>query len=248
MARILYDRKAISAAGATNAASGYPASNVLEPAIRRPWRSTGSADGIQVWLDQGSALIPGYLFVQQHNAVNFGFRGGNITPPTTVVGSIVDPRKEPNGRVKNVQQFTASVRYVGFRCAGISTIDDASAWEVGALHLFQWALTIPAPLYPATIRRVRPRYQAELPNGQLADADAGPAYSVIDLRFRPTLADADAVGQIERIANAGICVLDLEHPARPDWVWPVRIQMTEVVEEVDRVMTTAIALTCREVV
>jgi len=128
-----------------------------------------------------------------------------------------------------------------------SPTDGAAYWSAGSMYAFTNSLTLPVdPLVGARVRYVRPRIQNELPNGQLTDAKTGPEYAEITMRFRG-LRSAD-LQQLERLADAGVCCLDLGDSLAPWNVWPVRCAMKTIDRAMSRATQDEVELICREVV
>lgn len=232
-ALLYYARISPSGLTATSAASGYSASNADTYAIGRPWRSTSTAaNDLQAnfSLQTLRGVMAQDTNIAAPSVYYIASGGGSVLLSAPGV-----PPAEPNGRRKILVPCNVSAQGWKLSAASATPTDGASFHSVGALYAWGAVLSLPVdPLIGSRIRRARPRVQSDLANGQQSDAKTGPAYTrAITLRFRvPAGADLE---QIERLADAGVCGLDLGIASRRDLCWPVVCRMASI----DRAMTRA---------
>jgi len=245
-ALLYYNRIAPGSYSATSAASGYAAANVDGYAIGRPWRSTSTAAN-DLQANFGLQTLRG-IMVQDTNiatpSVYYIASGG----ASVLLSSPGVPPQEPNGRRKILVACNVSAQGCKLNAASATPTDGASYHSVGSLYAWGAVLSLACdPLTGSSIRRARPRVQADLDNGQRADAKTGPAYAdSIKLRFRVQAGQDLEV--IERLADGGVCGLDLGIANRRDLAWPVMCQARSLERAMSRANQDEIELEFFEVV
>lgn len=246
-AKLYYGLIAATSWTAGTSAAGYPPTNAGLSAIRRPWRSTNTVlqsvtenftlqnlAGIYVHAVNVDALA-GVFYTN-----SIGTNVALLASPPTVHDGLGRYRLLCSSGLP-VNAKGALAQFTGVPQGG------ATYFELGAMYSFGSVLTLPVdPLVGARVRTVRPRVQETLPNGQKADASTGPEFARITLTLRG-LRSAD-LQQIERLANSGLCVLDLGDPQAPGNVWPVRCLMDSVDTALSRARLDEVNLEFEEVV
>lgn len=209
----------VSALATTSAEAAYPASNLLLPAIRRPWRSTSTASQ-NVDIDLGSAIANPILCLQGGNASSITVSYGTASYTTVSLGALATAQDRHGTRRLSVS-IPASARYVRLAFSG-TPADAAAYWWGGALYVFGSTLTLPDdPLLGSEVNARYPQSRVELPNGNRITIDRGAPRQQINLRFRTARsADIDA---LTRAVRAGVCWLDLGIDTNRELQWPVQI-------------------------
>lgn len=245
-ALLYYSRIAASGYSATTSASGYSASNAGLYAIARPWRSTSTAAN-DLQANFSLQTLRGVM-VQDTNIASpsvysIASGGGSV-----LLSSPGTPPQEPNGRRKILVACNVMAQGCKISAASGTPTDGASYHSVGALYAWGAVMSLLCdPLLGSSVRRVRPRVQADLENGQRADAKTGPAFADrILLRFRVQAGqDLEA---IERLADAGVCGLDLGIANRRDLAWPVVCTARSIERAMSRANQDDVELEFMEVV
>lgn len=218
-AKLHHTLRPISAAAATTAATGYPASNVAGFEVGKPWRSTSTASN-NLDIDLGSAASGTVLCIQHANAATCVVSHGSAAY-TTVNDGTQTLHMDRHGRRKLSLALSGSTRYVRIVFGAASPDDGAAYFEVGSVQCYGATLTLPSdPLLGSEANVRYAQTGVELPNGQAFALARGVARQQLPLRFR-TLRTAD-VQQLTRIARAGLCWLDLDITASRELQWPVR--------------------------
>lgn len=253
--------------------TGYGAANTGTTAIRQPWISSVTANGSNDdWIEwdfgagiERDIVVAGLQSCLQGSGTLLSSFDG-IYPPATLRGIISASTvvTAANGIRKGsfVVDPTYSglpIRYlrVDFTNANHARGRDIYAtypsyngidtrMELGAMYLFGASVALPIdPLIDSEIMHKYPQGKTDLENGQVITWQRGAPKTIIRLRFRAA-ANHD-IEQIARIAQAGVCWLDLGIDTRRDLQWPVRF----VEDSHTRVLTAprreAVTLTFEEV-
>lgn len=249
-AKLHFRNANIGAATATSAAAGYPATNVREAPVDKPWRSTTNA--LQnLDIDLGSSRSVVAVAVQGTNAPSFTVTADNSNPPTTNRGTLT-LAQDNNARRKGVLEFAASVRYIRLQMPATSVVADddgtvQSYYWVGAVYVFEATLTMPRdPLYgQSTVQHLRPQTSIDLDNGQNVTSSDGASVSLLQLGFSGR-SDQD-IERAARLARLGICWLDLGIASERWRQWPVRENTETVDRRASRYNAEQVELRFREI-
>ena len=219
-------------ASATTAAADYPASHVLTPRVRRPWRSTTIGAEQNLILDLGSSLALELVGLQDCNFAGCDVYADDNATPTTLRGSVT-LAKDKGGRFKASAAFSATARYVRVSIPAGATTDGAAFFRVGYLPVFGAVHAFERdPLYGSSVEVIEPMTQVELANDQGQPVNRGPSYSVLRLGFAAQ--PSQDVEQVRRFARAALCWVNLEDVAQPWLQFPVRAFDARSARRLDR--------------
>lgn len=258
--------RAISSASATTEAAGYPASNLLNTDILRPWRSNGvGAHNIDIDLG-ATGLLQGIL-LQATNIQTCNVYVGASNPANVLVGTMTCAVEE-NGRRKGLIYNSALSLYRYIRINALSTSPSSQPYfQIGAVHVFAARSTDQiAPLQGARLRRTYPAFQADLPNGAQVSARTGPTRTILTMPVSKNLKDAPASayfptwplfehsarGDLDPTFGSGITggaiAIDFNNPNRRELVWPMRMQTREITANMSRPFQDQVEYEFREIV
>lgn len=215
-AKVYSTQLAPSTVTASSAAANYQATNVMEPEVLKPWRSTVTTLS-SIIIDLGSSKAVTAVAL---NAVNFAsctVYADNTATPTTNRGTLTTG-VDKQGRYKGALEFSATVRYIKFEIAAGTPVDGAAFWSIGAADVYALTTTLARdPLYGASVQFNTPRVGDQLPNGKAVKANIGASYAMIELPFSATA--SQDVEALKRLAQAEPCWLNLGVTA--DLQWPI---------------------------
>lgn len=235
VARLHYNLIAPSAfSSLLTPATGYPVGNTTYTAIKRPWLSSVSGNGVNDdWIehDYGSTKAVAAICLQSCLQGSGSVLVGTTTPPATTYGTIGSTTvvMSGNGIRKGSFVGAASARYVrvdfanasNARATDVFAAYGASLMELGALYVFASTIDLPVQaLIDSSISYEYPQTRSQLANGSESTIARGAPYTTISLKFRPGA--AHDIEKIARLARAGLCWLDLGSTTRPWLQWPVR--------------------------
>lgn len=232
-------------ASATSAATGYPATNVLNPRIGKPWRSTATTQQ-QVEIDLGADKTVAALWMQSCNAATATIEKKTAGGSYTSVGTMTI-QAEPTGRRKGLIAAAGTFRYLRITIANGTPVDGAAYWEIGAVHVFAASATLArAPEWGVQVATAFPQVSAEIVNGRTITATAGSAFAIVSLDFQPLPSNDIAV--LLRAARAGIAGLSLDLTDRPWDAWPVIYVQGQYSRKLASLKVDAVSMELREVV
>lgn len=224
-------RAPVTATG-TTAAADYPATNVLSPRIRRPWRSTSIAADQNLILDLGASVAITAVALHDVNFASCEVLADNAATPTTSRGTLTTYAGK-NGRRRGSLAFSATVRYIRFRIPLGTPTDGAAYFNVGYAPPFQATLTLPRdPSYGADVDSVEPQSPFDLVNDQGQPLRRGPDHDEVRLPFVAT--PAQDVEEARRRARAALCWLDVGDATQAWLQWPVRAFAARQVRRLER--------------
>ncbi len=242
-AKLLHTARAFTAT-ATSAAAGYPASNVANPRIARPWLATGA--GVQsVELDLGASVPVAAIGLTASNAPSVDIYAGNAPAPAALIETLLMPLDEDARRRGSLIGGFGTVRYIRLEfAANIAGVGVAP--NLGAAYVFAASMDLPAqPLYGMRVSTEYPQTDVDLPNGAAFAVDRGPSRQVVAMSFG--LLAGQFAKSLARHARAGACWLDLD-VSNERWLqWPVRHLDPQVVRSYDRVSRQTVAVNLREI-
>lgn len=230
MASIYYGKLAIVSVTATDAAAGFPASNVAAESLGRPWRAV-DAGAKDVVIDLGSSLAINSLFLHDVNfaSATIATSPDNIT--YTALGTLTafaGRRGRRRGRIT----VGLTKRYLKVSIAAGTPSDGLAFWRIGAAYVFASKVTAAAlPDKPLKITTMRPQVTGSLPNQIPAVAVVGSKMDRIEFSI-PRFA-TDSLDDFLQRPDAGSVALDIEDPAYPEQIWPVRYVENQTVEQFD---------------
>jgi hypothetical protein len=250
-AKLHHTLRNLASVTATSAAVSYPATNIKESPVDKPWRSTTNA--LQnVDIDLGSSLAVTAIAVQGTNAPSITvLADAAINPPTTNRGTLA-LAQDPVARRKGILEVAATVRYIRLQIPATSVVADddgtvqAYYW-IGAVYVFGATLNLPRdPLYGSSaLEAVYPQTSVDLANGQNVTSNDGAPYAEPTLAFS-VRSDQD-IERAARLARLGVCWLDLGIASERARQWPVRHVQPRLVRRVTRVNGEQVELKLREI-
>lgn len=206
--------------------------NVQTPNIDRPYTwAAGSDDGLDLDVGVGSADIYA-LALTGCNFANFTLYNDWSSDPGGTIGGLGGGvlRGGPLGEQRyrgSLAGFSGGPLSSGFSRlriqvdAGTPRTDGSFIYRIGAVYVFGAAFLPTAQARtPIQVAHPRPKVVDRLDNGQRVASLTGAPFAEIALDMIPTA--ADDVEKIARLAEAGICWLDLGNPSRRELQWPVR--------------------------
>jgi hypothetical protein len=246
--KLYYGKIAPSAFASTTSQVGYPASNLGNEALLKPWRGTG------VGAETVTFTLPVAQFVAgifMHD-VNFAAAAVETTPDGVnwfAAGNLTTYAGR-HGRRRGVL-LLAAANVLGFRlniAAGAST-DGLGYWRGGAGYAFTSSFAMNAAALPDfgyRVRTARPRLITELVNGISAVASTGANFDRIDFQF--TRKNTESIDELIQRSAAGTCLIDMELPNYPEQVWPVRCLEEELEEVFAKKNVSTISVPLKEMV
>lgn len=217
---LLFGLIPVSVASSNTAAAGFPASNVINTQVLKPWKATGvAADFVQ--LDLGAATAVNGVAINDANMNSVTVLADNVNPPTTNRGTLT-LTQDAQGRYKGMLAFAATFRYVKFVIATGTTNDGTSAWRISCAYPFSSTFSLPRdPLFgESELDANTPQSRVDLDNGQVIRDTTGPNFVTLTLQFRGGAADDHE--QLQQYARAGLCWLNMNISNAPWQQWPVR--------------------------
>jgi hypothetical protein len=247
--RLHHNIRDLSSISATSAAANYPATNLRETSVDRPWRSTTNA--LQnIDIDLANSLAVTAIGVQMTNAPTVTVFADTFTVPTTSRG-VITPVTDNNGRRKGSLAFSATVRYIRLQIPATSVVadDDGTVqayYTIGSVYVFANTLTLPRdPLYgQSSTELLTPQTSVDLANGQNVTSNNGAPVTVINLGFSARA--QDDVERARRLARLGPAWLDLDIASERWRQWPVRSVVERVTRSIARVNGERVELPFRE--
>lgn len=232
-------------ASATSAATGYPAINVLNPRIGKPWRSTATTQQ-QVEIDLGADRVVAALWIQSCNAATATIEKKPAGGSYSSVGTLTI-QSEPTGRRKGWIAAAGTYRYLRITIANGAPVDGAAYWEIGAVHVFAASATLArAPEWGVQVATAFPQISAEIVNGRTITATAGSSYVIVSLDFQPE--PGQDIAALLRAARDGIAGFSLDLSTRPWDAWPVTYTQAQYARKLANSRIDAASMELREVV
>lgn len=230
---------------ATSEASGYGASNLSNPRILKTWRSTATTQQ-QIELDLGADVAVAGVLVTHTNAPSMTVEKKPAGGSYSSVGTLT-VQQEPHGRRKGLLDAAGTYRYVRLTIANGTPGDGAAYWYIGAVYVFGVKTVLArGPEWPVQVNAQYPQVLQGLLNGRSVQADAGPAFALIGLDFRPLYSEDAAL--LLRSARGVIVGLSLDLSTRPWLVWPVMSIQGAVQIQAENVKTDRMTVELAEVV
>jgi hypothetical protein len=242
---IYFGKLPIIAVTATDAAAGFPASNVALESLGRPWRST-STGAKDVILDMGASVAIDSLFVHDVNFASalVATSPDNITyTPLGTLNTFAGRRGRRRGRIS----VSATTRFLKISISAGTPSDGAAFWRIGAGYVFSSKVKPAAlPDRPLKVTTLRPQVSGSLPNQIPAVAAIGSKIDRIEFAI-PRVA-TDSLDDFIQRPEAGSILLDLEDPAYPEQIWPVRYVENSTAEQFDEYQHSVTAFVFYEIV
>lgn len=253
MAKLYYGKIAIVSVTATEAASGYPASNMALESLGRPWRSTTTGADTIVF-DLGSSLAIDSLFLHDVNfataAVSWSADNVTYSAPVTLT-TYADRHGRRRGRVS----VSATMRYVKAVISAGTPADGLAYWRIGAAYVFSSSVSPTAfPVFTYRVTTTRPRTSVALPNGITAAAATGINIDLLELTISKYQANGESADDFIQRAAAGSIVLDMAitdrsgSPIFQEQVWPMRCLAQQIQEDFPAPLYSTLAVPFLEIV
>lgn len=202
-------------ATATDAATGYPATNVENRYIQEPWRTPDTAgDTLTLTISNDT---PTAIMVVGTNAPTLAFNG-TCYSSSDAVSSVAWP--DGVRFALSTSNFQAGTT-VTIAPSGTPT-DGASYYWIGAAHIMSASANVTTPTWGHDMRMIDPAITRELSNGSLMKFRTGPRQMIVTGQVRPQ--HSDDFEQVFR--DDGVQILDAEI-SRTNYVWPVEWLGTE---------------------
>lgn len=245
MGVLYYSKVGIVSATATDAASGYPASNVALESIGRPWRSldTGAKD---VTVTFSAATAVQALLLQD---VNFGSCVVNKSPDGTTF-SLVGTLTTYADKLTNRSRGLIVVNDPGVKALKISIsagtpLDALAYWRIGAIYVFASTSALPRmPDFGMKTRALYPKVAQTLANGLIAQASVGADILELSMPYWRHY-DQDVIEMLRR-ARVGTVGLSLVPTNYNELVLPVKHVMPQLEESFGFLDLTSLQIDLRE--
>lgn len=246
MASIYYGKLSIVAVTATDAASGYPASNAALESLGRPWRSA-DAGAKDVVLDLGSSQAINAIFLHDVNFASATIARSADNVSYTSVGALTTYAGRHGRRRGKISLAGASARYVKISISAGTPADGAAYWRIGAAYLFASKVSPTAILVlPLNVTTRRPRASVDLPNGATAIAVTGAPIDRIEINVDRD--NAQSADDLIQLVDAGSAAFDMELANYPEQMWPVRYLENQLAESFNRPLRSGWRMVFTEIV
>ena len=220
MATLHYDRLVPTIFESTTSQAGYPATNLGNESLARPWK------GVGVGVEDLTLRLPAAATIQTVflDDVNFDSctvkRSANGVDFVDVGVATAYPNEHGRYRGK-ITVGVAGLVAIRLAIAAGAANDGLADWRGGAVYLFGSSAPIPVgPSYNYRTRTKRPRISAELANGLVAQARTGLNIDRIDFPYERKF--DKSLRLLKMKAEQGTVLLSMDIPDWPDQMWPVR--------------------------
>lgn len=245
MLTLHYGKLSPVAFSATTAAVGFPAANLGNESLVRPYRATG-VGATDVILSLAAVATIKTLFLHDVNFANAQVYRSPDGVAWTLVGTL-NTYADRYGRRRGLININQAGQLAVKISIGAGASTDGLAWRIGAPYLFTASVALGAAAeYGYQVSTRRPRVSVDLPNGRVAQASTGMNVDRINLSF-PRQA-SESVDDLVQRASVASCVLDLGLPLYPEQVWPVRCPEASLDESFNRKTISSIGVPLLEIV
>lgn len=226
--KLHYNKLTPTVFSATTAAAGYPATNLGNESVQRPWRATG------LLAEDVKLQLPAVATIQTLTVQDVNFASATVEKSVDgaawVAVGVMTTYADRHGRRRGSITINAAGQLaVRFRIAAGASTDGLAYWRCGSASLFGSVVTLSATAdYGYTVNTRRPRVAVELANGSEATATTGPNVDRIELSFPRQ--NTELIDDLVQKPTAGTCWLDMGLPNYPEQQWPVRCLASNVNE------------------
>jgi hypothetical protein len=232
---------------ATTQASSYPAANLYNWSIGRPWRSTSL---IQTDIDH---TIPAST-VQAVTIEDVNFSSCEVhvrqgAGAYALAGTLTTyPDKGGRRKGRYVVGGTANVTGIRYRIPAGAALDGAAFWRAARTMIFGVATALPpGPTWGYNPRLIKPVQATQIANGQRPKAKTGDHFHLIACKASP-FGTEDWSVFLTAIA-AGPCLFDMALAApRQNHLWVVTLDSDELSNPITSPASEEIEFTLRELV
>jgi hypothetical protein len=229
MALIYYDKRTFTAAVSTTAQAGYPASNLLNESLRRPWRATG-VGAEDVTLTAPAALGVHSLCLHDVNFASCTVRKSADGVAFNTVGVLTTYPDRHGRRRGRITINDAVVKALQIQIGAGATTDGLAFWRGGAAYPMGSSHQVPADLnFPLNEEPVDPAIGKEIVNGLLAEAGTGERFSRVE-----TVWHREATESLQTLitkAKAAVVWFDAGTADYPEQQWPLYLLLRSPARE-----------------
>jgi len=231
-------------ASATSQQTGYEASNLVLPQVRRAWRSSATTEQV-VTLDMGSSKTPASLWVQEVNWATATIERSADGAAWSSVGTLTS-YQDIHGRRKGLIAIGIACRFVRATIPNGTPTDGAAYFSIGAAYLFlnSESAAIP-PEWGHELAVAYPQSRRDLPNGRSVTVELGAPQMTLRGQFPPK--PAEDAAKVIRLARAGTVGIDMELTASRERAWPMRDYESGFTQRPQNVAVWPVQFTLKEV-
>jgi hypothetical protein len=245
MPKLWYDQAAIDTVTATDAQTGYEATNIEESSIRKEWRAgSAGAKTIDIVLVDAGPVAAIYL-----HSVNFAAGDCKFSVDGVTFSAAIPFEAEfdihGRGRVL-VELGEATVKTIRFEISAGTPTDDAAFWRIGAAYPMASVVEQLGPEWGYQINQVKAQVSQELSNKQKGVARTGTDLDDITIAFKPRA--GEDLSPLVRRTRQATCIWTTDLAAYPAEIWPVTCIDDRFIKTRENIPQTAFQLTLREVV
>lgn len=246
MARLSYTKVIATAAAATSAQAGFPASNALGNSLAMPWYST------TLGANDFTVTFPVATFVAYWFLHDVNFAGGMVQRSAdgiafVNVANLASFADELDRRRGGIAIGGANVKALRIQIGAGASTDGLNNWRIGSQ--WPWASQVTLPIGPGYNYRVThtvPQVSTELNNGLTAEARTGLDVSRIELPFDRKF--DDSLKDLITRPRLAPCLFETESVDYPWEAWPVRIRQRDLEETYYKVHKAQRTITLTEVI
>ncbi len=229
MAKIYYDKRAFTVAQSTTAQAGYPASNLLNESLRRPWRGTGVL-AEDVTLTAPAAVGVDSLCLHDVNFASCTVRKSADGVAFNVVGVLTTYPDRHGRRRGRITINDAGVKALQIQIGAGATTDGLAYWRGGAAYPMGSSHQVPADLnFPLNEEPIDPAISKDLVNGLLAEAGTGERFSRIDTAWHREA--TESLQTLITKAKFATVWFDAGTADYPEQQWPLYLPLKASVRE-----------------
>lgn len=246
MARLSHTKRIATVFAATSAQAGFPANNLANNSLARPWYATTTG------ANDFTITFPAAIFVASWTLYDVNFATATIKRSADGAAFVdVGPATtytDENGRARSDTAIGgADVKALRFSIANGASLDGLGFWRCGAQYPWGGEIALPVGVsYGYKVNTLTPQVAAELLNGLVATAGTGVNVDRIELPFDRKY-DKSLTDLIRR-TRAAPCLFKTENANYPWQMWPVRLRERNVEESYYKVQKAQRVITLTEVV
>lgn len=250
MGTLHYGKVVATVFSATTAQAGYPATNIGNESLGRPWRATGvGANDVTMEFP----VVKTVKTLEVHD-VNFAqaaiLKSSDGVVFAPIAGSPLVTYMGTEGRRRGaITVNDANVKALRISIGAGAATDGLAYWRIGSAPAFASSVAIAAPhQFGYRCRFIYPQLRSPMADGS-ADSVAysgRPGFHIIEVPFLPE--DDESLEEAVRRARAGTVLLDAGMSNYPWQIWPARIDERELAEAFSVPKASELTLTFREVV
>jgi hypothetical protein len=219
MSKLWYSQVNPSSFAATEAATGYPASNVGLQSLGRPWRSTTTGAN-EVTINFAAARQVQALFLHDVNFATANIQKSVSGGGFVNIGALTTAGNEA-GRYRGYCTVNEALcTAIKIQIAAAAPNDGLAYWRIGSAYAFQAVVTPPFALeYQYEIDTQESVISSTLVNKRKAEARVGIDHDLIKLPYNAK--NSESLADIVRLTRLGTCLFTTDLPNYPEELWPV---------------------------